>query len=120
MNEVRFRRSDLYKETYLEKIQINPALRKKFRDFMELKRNDINARFGSKDGNFTSDGPYIREVPGLRKARITQDIRIVYKVVGNELYLYGFFTHKDLGTGQPPNINREKMMAKKFANTKFY
>ena len=119
MNEVRFRRSDLYKETYLEKIQSNPKLREKFRTFMELKRSNPNAQFGAKDENFTSGGPYIKEVPGIRKARITLDINVVYKLVGNEIYLYGFFTHKELGTGQPANINREKMMAKKFATTQF-
>ncbi len=119
MAEVRFRRSESYKETYLEKIQTDPSLRKKFRSFMELKRENPNAQFGAKDENFTSGGPFTVEVPGLKKSRITLDINIVYKVVGNEIYLYGFYTHKELGTGQPQNINRERGMAKKFATTQF-
>lgn len=119
MNEVVFRRSGSYKETYLEKIYPNPSLKKKFATFMDIKRKDPNAQAGGSDTTFTSGGPFIREVPGLKHAHITQDISIVYKVVGNEVYLYGFYTHKELGTGQPQNINRERAMAKKFAATNF-
>lgn len=117
--ETVFRRGDLYKETYLNRVLPYPPIKKKFRDFMEIKRANPNQLFGSSDKLFLSSGNFINQVPGLRHAHITFDLSIVYKVVGNEIYLYGFFTHDDLGTGQPPNLNKQKSAAKRLANQTF-
>lgn len=114
-----FMRGDLYNATYAVKVQPYPALRKKFRDFMELKRDNPTAPFGGSDKTFTSDGIFNSVTPGLRHAHITFDLSIVYKVVGNQVYLYGFFTHDDLGTGQPRNINRQKSAAKRLSQQNF-
>lgn len=114
-----FMRGELYNTTYMVKVQPYPAVRKKFRDFMDLKRNNPNAPFGSSDKTFSSDGTFNSEIPGLRHAHITFDLSIVYKVVGHQIYLYGFFTHDDLGTGQPRNINRQKSAAKRLAHQSF-
>lgn len=114
-----FMRGDLYNATYAVKVQPYPAIRKKFRDFMELKRANPTAPFGSSDKTFNSDGFFNAFVPGLRHAHITFDLSIVYKVVGNQIYLYGFFTHDDLGTGQPRNINRQKNAAKRLSQQNF-
>lgn len=114
-----FMRGDLYNATYAVKVQPYPAIRKKFRDFMELKRSNPTAPFGGSDKTFNSDGFFSAAVPGLRHAHITFDLSIVYKVVGNQIYLYGFFTHDDLGTGQPRNINRQKNAAKRLSQQNF-
>lgn len=119
MPEVVFRRSPLYKETYLARVLPNPSIKKKFRDFMEIKRRDPNQSFGSSDKPFTPKGNFANAVPGLKHAHLTFDLSIVYKVVGTQIFLYGFFTHDDLGTGQPPNINKQKSNAVKFANQGF-
>lgn len=114
-----FRRSSLYKDTYLSRIKSNEKLKAKFRDFMEVKRTDPQQPFGSSDKSFIGAGNFAKAVPGLRHAHITFDLSIVYKVVGNEVYLYGFFTHDELGTGQPPNMNRQKSTATRFSNQSF-
>lgn len=111
-----FKRLPLYTKTYNEKVLPNSALRKKFRDFMELKRNDPYASFGSSDKPFAAKASFQNAVPGLKHAHITYDISIVYRVEGNVIYLYGFFTHDELGTGQPANQNRQKSMSARFAN----
>ena len=114
-----FMRGDLYNATYTVKVQPYPAIRKKFRDFMELKRANPMAPFGSSDKSFSSDGIFNSVIPGLRHAHITFDLSIVYKLIGNQIYLYGFFTHDDLGTGQPRNINRQKNAAKRLSQQNF-
>ena len=119
MAQVVFRRSELYKQTYLDKVLPNPTVKNKFRDFMEVKRNDPNQSFGSSDKPFASAGHFSKAIPGVRHAHITHDLSIVYKVTGNEVFLYGFFTHDELGTGQPANINRQKSAAKKISNQNF-
>jgi mRNA-degrading endonuclease YafQ of YafQ-DinJ toxin-antitoxin module len=114
-----FRRSELYKTTYLDKVLSHPSIKNKFRAFMEIKRTNPTQPFGSSDKPFLSAGNFAAAVPGLRHAHVTHDISIVYKVVDNQVYLYGFFTHDDLGTGQPANINRQKSIAKRFSNVGF-
>lgn len=86
---------------------------------MEVKRENPNQPFGSSDKAFTGAGNFAKMVPGLKHAHITHDLSVVYKVIGNEVYLYGFFTHDELGTGQPPNMNRQKSTATKFSNQQF-
>lgn len=114
-----FMRGDLYDATYLVKVHPFPAIRKKFRDFMELKRQNPNAPFGSSDKTFSSDGIFTSMIPGLRHAHITFDLSIVYRIVGKQVYLYGFFTHDDLGTGQPRSPNRQRSAASRLANQTF-
>lgn len=119
---VRFRRSPEYKETYLAKVNPYESVRNKFREFMELKRNDPNQAFGKSDKHFLGDGFFTQQVPGLKHAHITQDLSIVYKISGKnptEIYLYGFYTHDELGTGQPPNIRRQSSIAKSFRSYTF-
>lgn len=117
--EVVFRRSDLYKDTYLTKVLPYASVKNKFREFMEVKRQNPNQPFGSSDKAFTGSGNFSAAVPGLRHAHITFDLSVVYRVAGNEVYLYGFFTHDELGTGQPPSMNRQKSAAARFRNTNF-
>lgn len=119
MSQVRFRRSPEYKETYLEKIINNPVLKRKFASFMDLKRNDPEGVFSKHDKGFVAKGHFPREVPGIRKTHIGNDISIVYKVVGNEVYLYGFYSHDDLGTGDPESQPTQRRMAKKFKSMSF-
>lgn len=114
-----FMRGELYDATYKVRVLPYPSIRKKFRDFMEIKRNNPRQPFGASDKPFRSGGHFDNVVPGLAHAHITPDISIVYKVVGNQIYLYGFFTHDDLGTGQPANINRQKSAAQRLANQTF-
>lgn len=117
-----FKRSPEYKDTYLRRIKNQPSLKAKFRDFMELKRNNPLQPFGASDKPFLGGGFFSNAVPGLKHAHINQDISIVYKIVGKnptEIYLYGFYTHDDLGTGQPANKAKQQSMSTSFSNRKF-
>lgn len=90
---------------------------------MGFKRENPNATFGASDKPFSTTGYFFKEVPGLRHAHITFDLSIVYKVKQEGdmtvIYLYGLFTHDELGTGQPQNMHKQKSMAARFKNEVF-
>ena len=114
--ETVFRRCDSYKETYFTKVRPYSAIRSKFRDFMELKRWNPTEPFGKSDKLFVGTGFFIKSVPNLKHAHITQDLSIVYKLDGGTIWLYGFYTHDDLGTGRSENRRIQDVMATKIAN----
>ena len=114
--ETVFRRCDSYKQTYLQKVKPYPSIRRKFADFMELKRWNPIQPFGKSDKLFLNHGYYIKAIPNLKHAHITLDLSIVYKLEGGTIWLYGFYTHDELGTGQPPNKHTSDAMATKFKN----
>lgn len=114
--ETVFRRCDSYKETYLQKVKPYDSIRRKFADFMELKRWNPIEPFGKSDKLFVGTGFFINAVPNLKHAHITQDLSIVYKLDGRTIWLYGFYTHAELGTSRPANKRIQDAMATKIAN----
>lgn len=117
--EVLFRRAPLYQRTKALRVDPYDKIRRKFQEFMHTKRANPIAMFGSKDQPFVGSGRYGQAIPGLRHAHITHDLSIVYRIAGREIYLYGFFTHDDLGTGTPPNLKRQEAMAAQLSNQPF-
>lgn len=113
-----FLRGSDFRRTYNERILPYEAVRAKFRQFMHAKRQDPKQQWGPSDRAFVGNAP-LGHVPGLRHAHITPDISIVYRVINNTIFLYGFYTHDDLGTGTPAKIVKQKAAAAKFQNTKF-
>jgi len=107
--------------------QVNPenpnrvrgSVKDSLKRFLSSKRTNPQQSYGNKDYPFTSAGQFAHEVPGLMHAHLSQDLSIVYKVQGNEIYLFGIFSHADLGTGNPPNIRKQTSMARRFANMTF-
>jgi hypothetical protein len=118
---VKFQYCDLFKKTYAEKSR-NPQLVKKFNDFITAKSiNPINP-YGSSDKLFRGGWSFSNYVPKLRHAHLTHDISVVYLISGfnpTQIKLYGFFTHDEMGTGQPPNIKKQKSLAKQLSNQVF-
>ena len=108
---------DLHLETLKERPDVLPAVK----DFLKVKSADVTARYGAKDTHFIADGPIGLTGLKLKHAHISQDLSIVYRVHGNPavIELYGVFSHKDLGTGNTPNIKTQKRMATKFLNQTF-
>jgi hypothetical protein len=86
---------------------------------MEIKRANPNGSFGSSDKPFVQKGVIAGHVPGLKHAHLTHDLSLVYKVEQNQVFLYGFFTHDELGTGQPASIQRQKSTGQRFSNQNF-
>jgi hypothetical protein len=72
--------------------------------------------FGNSDKRFISGKIFNTAVPDISHAHLTHNISIVYKIEDDVLYLFGVYTHDDLGTGQPQNINKQKGKAASFAN----
>jgi hypothetical protein len=44
---------------------------------------------------------------------------LVYRFANGVFYLYGIFSHRDLGTGTPPNLQKQKQSGQKFDNQTF-
>jgi hypothetical protein len=122
-SSVDFYRADgWFNATKISKVFTNSVARNRFggqNGFMEIKRKNPNTPFGASDKPFVPNGKYGTAVPGLRHAHITHDLSIVYKVEGNNIYLYGFYTHDDLGTGNPANKRKQDSMADRFRNATF-
>lgn len=119
-DRVEFAYGEMWKESLVAATKDTPNIRAKLAEFMQVKLNDPLAPFGSSDKSFAATGIYKQLMPKARKAHLTQDISIIYELSGKNptiITLYGIFTHAQLGTGQPPNIKRQKQMAKKLANS---
>lgn len=122
MADVKFRPSALFRETFTKKAAENPGLEEQFQKFVETKSQDHMAPFGSKDTNLKGTGNFGTVIPKIRHAHLMNDLIVFYKLSGANptlIDLYGIFTHDESGTGQPANIKRQKILAKKFSNQTF-
>lgn len=113
----RFRRSADYKRTYEEKILPHEALRKKLRVFMDEKRADPKKKISKEEEPFAAGAPIGKTIPGIWKTKMTYDLSLVYRVAGDVVYLYGFYTHDELGTDG--SIPQQQKMAKRFKDMTF-
>jgi hypothetical protein len=77
--------------------------------------------FGDSDKRFNTRGNLTKGGSNLSHAHLTHNLSIVYSVnqADNTLTLYGIYSHDDLGTGNPPNMQRQQQMATRWANMKF-
>lgn len=77
--------------------------------------------FGDSDKRFNTKGNLTKGGENLSHAHLTHNLSIVYSVnqPNNTLTLYGIYSHDDLGTGNPPNMQRQQQMATRWANMKF-
>lgn len=111
-----FYRCSMYKPTYNARVKNFPRIRAKVANWMHIKRANPYQIVGSSDKPFRPDGVFGRLYPGLWKTHLTHDLSTVYRVNGKNVYLFGFYTHDDLGIGTPPNPNKQQALARKFAN----
>ena len=65
--------------------------------------------FGDSDKKFRSGGKFDQQLPNLSHAHLTHNLSLVYFLdrETQTLRLYGIYSHDDLGTGNPPNTNRQ-------------
>lgn len=89
-------------------------LKRKLIDFVRFKstspyngRGPDGSKFGSSDYLLGAEGKF-RDIPGIAHAHLTFNISIVYHIEGDVLRLYGIYSHDDMGTGMPPNANRQQ------------
>lgn len=117
-----FQVSPLFRETYIEKTKSNSVVASKFDQFVRFKTAQPNQSFGSNDKPFRSGGFFTNAVPKIRHAHLTHDISVVYTVEPGTptiIKLYGLFSHDDMGTGTPANINRQKNLSSQFSRLQF-
>lgn len=117
-----YRAEGWFNATKISKVFTNSVARNRYggpNGFIEVKRKNPNAPYGSSDKAFAANGNYGSAIPGLRHAHITHDLSIVYRVDGKNIYLYGFYTHDELGTGNPANMRKQASMADRFKNATF-
>lgn len=113
-----FRTCPLFDETIAQKSKGNSFLQQKLLDFRKSKIENKIAPFGGSDKPFKPFGPF----KGLKHAHLSGDVSIVYAIHGSNpsiIDLYGLFSHDELGTGQPVNINRQKSMDKTLSRQSF-
>jgi len=77
--------------------------------------------YGNSDKKFKPKGFFGSHLPGVAHAHLTHDISIVYLVDRdtNTLRVFGLYGHDDIGTGQPPDLNRQEQAAKRWASMRF-
>jgi hypothetical protein len=117
-NSVVFEVGSLWEQSFDRVKKIYPQIAQKIQEFRDLKKNNPLDLFGSNDKPFVSDGVFKKQLPKGRKAHLTQDISIIYELSGRNptnIKLYGVFTHSDMGTGQPINMNVQRNLAKRLA-----
>lgn len=88
----------------------------KLKSFLDSRRNGIPVKLSDR---FNSDAPIGKAVPGIAHYHITQDLSLVYRIEGDTTYLYGIYSHADMGTGNAAKINKQKSAAIRFSNMEF-
>jgi hypothetical protein len=119
---VKFQTGPLFDQTWRSRSENNASLKNKLSQFVQVKSQEPTASFGSSDKPFKSGGFFTNAIPKLRHAHLTHDLSLVYALEGGAdpvIRLYGVFSHDDLGTGNPPNKNRQRSMASQLAGQTF-
>lgn len=103
-------------QLYLDSLQVHAGLKEKIAEFIQFKTTSPLEQYGGSDTHFTADGPIGRLGLKIKHAHITQDVSILYRLHGKptNLDLYGVFSHKELGTGNSPNVKTQQKMSKRF------
>lgn len=111
---IEVRTCQLFRKTSV-KFARDARVRDKIADFIRSKSERPLEPYGSKDRPFA-----MGDLKGYMHVGLTFDVSLVYTMgkVGDQmtLDLLGVFTHDELGTGQPPKMNRQRAAADKFSN----
>ncbi len=99
-----------------KKYRIAPA---ELKSFTDAKEKDPIAPYGSKDYPYRGGDLATTKTS---HALLRKDMYVIYKVSGKNptiVYLYGFTTHEDSGTGTPPKQSKQQAFAKQLHRMKF-
>lgn len=74
--------------------------------------------YGDNDKKFKTTGNFGTRLPGISHAHLTHNLSIVYRIdrENETLNLYGVYSHDDIGTGNPPNVQRQQQMSTRWTN----
>jgi hypothetical protein len=92
---------------------------RELKQFLTAKLTDPMGRYGK-------DKPYSKGELSQTKTWHSlvrgTDLYIVYRITGSnphQLLIYGFTSHEDSGTGNPPKLNKQKTFAQQLSNMSF-
>ena len=114
-----YQKCPLFEETL---VRHGTKVMRVFEEFLKIK--DVNAmqQFGSKDYPFMGPSPLGQHKPRLMHAGMTYDISLIYMITGRDphvIKLIGFFTHDELGTGQPARVKSMQRFVQRVGSQKF-
>ena len=121
-DQVVFSRCPFFRETFADKARADSNVKDKMTAFIKSKTENPMGPFGSSDKPYVGGGIFSKYVPGLKHAHLTHNISIMYTLSGSNpklIKLYGLVNHDESGTGNPPNMNRQKSLGKKLVNQTF-
>jgi hypothetical protein len=119
--------SDDFNKTLVKFADQKDRIKLELKKFVDFKNSNpangsvagVYSGFGDSDRRFRSKGKFANKIDGISHAHLTHNVSIVYLIDNGVLYLYGIYSHDDIGTGSPGNINRQEQMATRWANMKF-
>lgn len=106
---------------FTETVTKYPELAEKLTAFIKTKDENPTQAYGGSDTHFVPDGPIGKLGLKIKHAHLSQDVSILYRIHGKPtlLDLYGLFSHKESGTGNPGNIKVQKSLSKRLDNQEF-
>ena len=110
-----FKTSNKFWELF-KKYRISPE---ELKSFTDAKTVNPLAQYGSKD--YAYRGGVLAQTK-TSHALLRKDTYIIYRIAGKDptvVYLYGFTTHEDSGTGTPPKQGKQQTFSKQLDNMKF-
>lgn len=115
MAAVDFKYSNRFWDLF-KKYKISPA---ELASFVDAKKNDPLAVYGSRDYPYRGGDLAATKTS---HALLRKDMYIIYRLSGKNpttIFLYGFTTHEDSGTGSPPKQAKQQSFAKQLQNMEF-
>lgn len=107
-----------YCPLFFETLKKHSNLNAETQEFILHKINQPLMPYGKNDYPFRHGN-----LKGYNHAKLEgRDVSIVYTLSGSDpksLKLYGLFSHSELGTGTPPNMNKQKSIAKRLSHQQF-
>jgi hypothetical protein len=117
MDNTEIIRAQNFENSFVEASKSITDLGTQLANFIEFKKINPSQRYNAKDSMFRGAGP-------LGQLRIwhchfTQNYSLLYRIKGSnprKLYLFGMYTHMDLGISNTPNNKRQQQVSKTFGN----
>lgn len=104
--------SPLFWDSYNKKLKagLGRGLVDKIRNFVELKAQDPTGKVSASDYKYKDMSGW----ENVWHAELANNLRILYRIEGNILRLYGVYNHDDLGTSSPPKLSTQRQWGKRF------
>lgn len=102
-----------------------PAVRADYDEFIKFKKLNPAVPYPGGDKDFKSGAKFANAVPGIREAKLTSDMHVVYVTRPDKdennlpiinVYIFGIYSHGDLGIGNNTQPRVNDQMSTRFKN----